>query len=85
MVVGASTASMSRSVRAARSAERNLIAEVAVFDVFSGASLGEGKKSLAIAVTLQPKTRTLTDPEIERVAQKIVAQVEKATGGELRA
>ena len=44
----------------------------------------QGKKSLAIEVTLQPREKTLTDAEIEAVAAKIVAAVQKATGGELR-
>jgi phenylalanyl-tRNA synthetase beta chain len=55
-----------------------------VFDVFAGGMLGEGKKSLAIEVTLNPRDKTLTDEEIEAVSAKIVAQVEKATGGVLR-
>ncbi len=72
-------------VRAARGAERALIAEVSVFDLFEGAALGEGKKSVAIAVRLEPRERTLTDAEIEAVGRKIVAAVAKATGGVLRA
>ena len=44
----------------------------------------EGRKSLAIAVTLQPVERTLTDAEIEAVCNKIVAAVAKATGATLR-
>jgi phenylalanyl-tRNA synthetase beta chain len=71
-------------VRAARNADKALIADVAVFDLFAGAGVGEGKKSLAIQVTLQPVERTLTDAEIEAVGQKIVAAVTKATGGTLR-
>ena len=71
-------------VRAASSADRALIAEVGVFDVFTGQGVPEGKKSLAIEVTLQPRDKTLTDAEIEAVAAKIVAAVTKATGGELR-
>ncbi len=71
-------------VRAARGAEKALIHEVSVFDVYRGGEIGEGKKSLAIAVTLQPTERTLTDAEIEAVAAKIVAAVTKATGGTLR-
>jgi phenylalanyl-tRNA synthetase beta chain len=55
-----------------------------VFDVFSGESLGPGKKSLAIEVTLQPTDKTLTDAEIEAVAARIIAQVRAATGGEIR-
>jgi phenylalanyl-tRNA synthetase beta chain len=72
-------------VRAARSADKTLIESVSVFDVFEGGALaGEGKKSLAIEVTLQPTTETLTDKDIEAVAQKIVAAVKAATGGEIR-
>ncbi len=71
-------------VRAAFSADRALIAEVGVFDVFTGQGVPEGKKSLAIEVTLQPRDKTLTDAEIEGIAAKIVAAVQKATGGELR-
>jgi phenylalanyl-tRNA synthetase beta chain len=55
-----------------------------VFDVFEGGSLGEGRKSIAISVTLQPREKTLNDAEIEAVSAKIVAAVNKATGGELR-
>ncbi len=71
-------------VRAAQGAEKKLISGVSVFDVFEGASLGEGKKSIAIEVTLQPRGQTMTDEDIEAVASKIVAQVKKATGGEIR-
>ena len=60
------------------------MAAVSLFDAYGGRGIPEGKKSLAISVTLQPKKRTLTAPEIEQVAAKIVAQVKKATGGELR-
>ncbi len=60
-------------VRAVRGAERNLIESVSVFDVYEGKGVAEGKKSIAIAVRLQPKDKTLTDPEIEAVAQKIIA------------
>jgi len=71
-------------IRAASGAERALITDVSVFDVFTGQGVPEGKKSLAIEVTLQPRDKTLTDVEIEAVAAKIVAAVIKATGGELR-
>ncbi len=71
-------------LRAARGADKALIADVALFDVYAGKGVEDGKKSLAIAVTLQPRERTLTDEEIEAVGARIVAQVEKATGGSLR-
>jgi phenylalanyl-tRNA synthetase beta chain len=71
-------------VRAARNADKTLIAAARVFDVYAGKGVPGGKKSLAIAVTLQPVERTLTDAEIEAVCDKIVAQVAKATGAVLR-
>ena len=71
-------------VKAARNTDRQLIERVDVFDVYEGKGIAEGRKSLAIAVRLQPKERTLTDGEIDAVAQKIVAAVAKATGATLR-
>lgn len=71
-------------IRAAKGADRELITDVRLFDVFTGGALGEGKKSLAIEVTLQPKLKTLTDAEIDAVAAKVVKQVRKTTGGTLR-
>ncbi len=71
-------------VKAARAAERNLIDAISVFDVYEGKGVPEGKKSVAIAVRLQPREKTLTDAEIDAVAQAIVAAVTKATGGTLR-
>jgi phenylalanyl-tRNA synthetase beta chain len=71
-------------VRAAAGADRALISETRVFDVFTGQGVPAGKKSLAIEVTLQPREKTLTDADIEAVAARIVAAVKKATGGELR-
>jgi phenylalanyl-tRNA synthetase beta chain len=73
-----------RLVRAARNADKTLIAAARVFDVYAGKGVPEGKKSLAVTVTLQPMERTLTDAEIEAVCDKIVAQVAKATGAVLR-
>ena len=70
--------------RAAESADRKLIKSVNVFDLFESDTLGAGKKSLAIEVTLQPTDRTLTDGEIDAVGKKVVAEVTKATGGVLR-
>ncbi|RMH49040.1 MAG: phenylalanine--tRNA ligase subunit beta, partial [Alphaproteobacteria bacterium] len=75
-------------LKAARGADRKLIERVELFDVFEGpraeAQLGPGRKSLAITVRLQPSARTLTDAEIEAVAARVVASVERATGGTLR-
>jgi phenylalanyl-tRNA synthetase beta chain len=72
-------------VRAAQGADRKLITEVSVFDVYEGKGIDEGKKSIAIAVTIQPREKTLTDQEIDAVGAKIVAEVTKKTGGTLRA
>ena len=71
-------------VRAAQSADRKLISNVTVFDVYEGKGIDPGKKSIAIAVTVQPREKTMTDEEIEALAQKIVAEVTKKTGGVLR-
>jgi phenylalanyl-tRNA synthetase beta chain len=71
-------------VRAAQNADRKLIAQVNLFDVYEGTGIEPGKKSIAIAVTLQPREKTMTDQEIDAVAAKIVAEVGKRTGGTLR-
>jgi phenylalanyl-tRNA synthetase beta chain len=71
-------------VRAAQGADRKLITDVTVFDVYEGKGIDEGRKSIAIAVTIQPREQTLTDQEIEAVAARIVAEVTKKTGGTLR-
>ncbi len=71
-------------VRAAQSVDRKLIAGVNVFDLYEGKGIEPGKKSIAIAITLQPRERTMTDAEIEAVGSKIVAEVAKKTGGTLR-
>jgi phenylalanyl-tRNA synthetase beta chain len=72
------------AVNAAAGADKVLIEDVRVFDEFIGGSLGEGKKSLAMTVRLQPQDKTLTDADIEAVSKKIVDKVSKATGGSLR-
>ncbi len=72
-------------LKAARGADKALIAAVDVFDVFEGSHVGEGKKSVGLAVTLQPIDKTLTDEDIERVSSAVVAAVTKASGGVLRA
>jgi phenylalanyl-tRNA synthetase beta chain len=72
-------------LRATQSVDRKLITSVTVFDTYEGEGIEPGKKSIAIAVTLQPREKTMTDAEIEAVAAKIVAEVGKRTGGVLRA
>ncbi len=69
---------------AVRGADKNLIRKVLLFDVYRGPGLGEGRKSLAIAVRLQAQDHTLTESEIEAVARKIVSAAATATGAVLR-
>jgi phenylalanyl-tRNA synthetase beta chain len=71
-------------LRAAQGAERALIAGVEVFDLYEGPGIPEGQKSVAVAVTLQPMDKTLTDAQIDAVAGKIVAEVARKTGAMLR-
>jgi phenylalanyl-tRNA synthetase beta chain len=72
-------------VRAAQGVDKKLITAVSVFDVYEGKGIDESKKSVAIAVTMQPREKTMTDEEIDAVAARIVAEVTKKTGGALRA
>ncbi len=75
-------------LRAAHGADKTLIEAISLFDVFDGeraeGQMGQGKKSIAIAVRLQPTAGTLTDKDIEAISEKIIATVAKATGGVLR-
>ena len=71
-------------IKAAQGAERQLIVGVDVFDIYEGTGIDPDKKSVAIAVTLQPTEKTLTDTEIEAVSAKIVGEVSKKTGAVLR-
>jgi phenylalanyl-tRNA synthetase beta chain len=72
-------------VRAALGADKALVTAARVFDVYEGAGVPEGRKSVAIEVTIQPRDKTLTDAEIEQLSAKIVAAAEKAAGAKLRA
>ena len=71
-------------MRAAATVDKKLISHIDVFDVFVGGNIGAGKKSVALAVTLQPTKKTLTEAEIEIVGEKIITSVKMATGAELR-
>jgi len=82
--VVAESAAAGDILKAALSADRALIAAADVFDVYRGPGVPEGSKSVAIAVTLQPRERTLTDAEIEAAIAKVVAEVGKKTGATLR-
>jgi phenylalanyl-tRNA synthetase beta chain len=71
-------------LKAAQGAERQLVTGIEVFDVYEGSGIDPDKKSVAIAVTLQPVGKTLTDAEIEDVSARIVAEIVKKTGATLR-
>ncbi|MEP3890845.1 MAG: phenylalanine--tRNA ligase subunit beta [Hellea sp.] len=70
-------------LKAAKGADKQLISDASLFDIYQGKGVEEGHKSLAIDVTLSPKDATLTDKDIEAVSDKIIASVMKA-GGRLR-
>ncbi|MBO4293865.1 MAG: phenylalanine--tRNA ligase subunit beta [Alphaproteobacteria bacterium] len=69
---------------AAKNADRNFITDVRLFDIYEGDNLPQGKKSLAISVVFQPTEQTLTDKDIENLMNKVIVEVGKKTGGELR-
>jgi phenylalanyl-tRNA synthetase beta chain len=71
-------------LKAAQGADKKLITATNVFDIFEGPSVGEGKKSIAIEVTIQPQDKTLAEDELEALARRVVEGVNKATGGVLR-
>jgi phenylalanyl-tRNA synthetase beta chain len=71
-------------LKSAKSADKELITDAIMFDVYEGKNMAEGKKSLAIQITIQPTEKTLSDKEIELIGNKVVQAVSKRTGGELR-
>ncbi len=72
-------------LRAAKGADKAHISQVVLFDVYAGRGIPEGKKSLAVTVYFQPKDQAFTDNDLEAMSQGVIAQVMKATGGQLRA
>jgi phenylalanyl-tRNA synthetase beta chain len=70
--------------KAAAGADRALVTEAEVFDVYEGAGIAADKKSVAISVTLQPRDRTMTEAEIDQVAARIISAVTQKTGATLR-
>ncbi|WP_421933015.1 phenylalanine--tRNA ligase subunit beta [Phenylobacterium sp.] len=71
-------------VRPILAADKALISEARVFDVYSGPGVPEGSKSVAVEVLVQPREKTLTEPEIEALSARIVAAAEKTVGAKLR-
>ena len=70
--------------RAVKGAEKTLITDVNVFDLYQGPGVPDGKKSVAVSIRLEPKEATFSEAEIEAIAQKVIAAAEKATGATLR-
>lgn len=71
-------------IRAVAGADKALIAQARVFDVYRGPGLGEGVKSLAVEILVQPQDHTLAEAEIEQLSSKVVAAAAKAVGAKLR-
>ena len=76
--------SMEQVEATVRESERRLLKEITLFDVYEGKNLPEGKKSYAITMTLQDAEKTLNDKQIEAVMNKIIANLTKKLGAELR-
>lgn len=79
-----SKVTMEQIEAAVKEAERKLLRSVALFDVYEGDKLPAGKKSYAITMTLQDSEKTLQDKDIEKSMAKIVANLQKKLGAELR-
>ena len=71
-------------IKAIKSVDRHLISNVEIFDIYAGKGIEIGKKSVAIAVTIQPKSATMTEAEIEGLSKKIIDTVTQKTGATLR-
>jgi phenylalanyl-tRNA synthetase beta chain len=69
---------------AVRGADKNLISDIQIFDIYVGQGIDDGHKSVALSVTIQPKDKTLTDEEIETLSQAIIDKVTSKTGAVLR-
>jgi len=72
-------------VKAVAGADKALVTDVSVFDVYRGVGVPDGAKSVAVEILLQPREKTLTDAEIEALSAKVVAAAEKAVSAKLRA
>ena len=71
-------------MRAVKAGGKPFVNAVSIFDVYAGDKIEEGKKSLAINVTIQPQKATLVDAEIVEISDKIIAAVGKNCGGIIR-
>ena len=64
--------------------EKRLIKSIGVFDVYEGENIPKGKKAYALSFTLQDENKTLTDEEIERTMQRLMAAFEQKLGAVIR-
>ena len=64
--------------------DQNLIKTVKVFDVYQGENIPEGKKSIALNITVQSLEKTLNDEDLNRINQLIISTVEEKTGAKIR-
>lgn len=71
--------------RLAKGADKALIQDATIFDVYQGKGIEDGKKSIALTVTLQPRDATLTDEQLEELSKKVVDTIESKTNSKLRA
>ena len=71
-------------LRAVKAADKRLISGVSLFDIYRGAGVPEGQKSLAVEVTLQPRTASLTDADLDALSRSVIKAAQKATGAVLR-
>lgn len=78
------TVTMAQIETVVRQSERRILKDVTLFDVYEGKNLPEGKKSYAIAITLQDDDKTLHDKQIDQVMDKIISNLQKQLGAQLR-
>lgn len=71
-------------IRAAKSADKKLITQASVFDIYAGKGVEDGKKSVALSITLQPKGESLSDKDLDALMQHVIEAVTAKTGGILR-
>ena len=68
----------------ARQTEKKLLKKVELFDVYEGDKLPAGKKSYAVNFILQDAEKTMNDKQIDAIMQKLIANIKKQLGAELR-
>ena len=78
------TVTAEKIIKAIKGADKALIRDVSIFDVYTGDKVEAGKKSLAINVVFQPSGRSFADADLEALSARITATVAKATGAVLR-